>query len=162
MGFDYSLYVVSISGNEFLSDRGRIVQILITHISPNTKQSHIEKLCSIVVPIFGFMYSPPVLSNGICRAEDVPIYFTEVQQTAIVSHSMLWLAVYKKVLDDGCPFEPLKLFKYAPIVIYNKAKGGVDKATELEGRVRCNFKSSYETKYVFRMLVACLVNAWRV
>ena len=108
---------------------------MITHISPDTKQSHIEKLCSIVVPIFGFMYSPPVLSNGICRAEDVPIYFTEVQQTAIVSHSMLWLAVYRKILDDESSFEPLKLFKYAPIVMYNKAKGGVDKATELEGRV---------------------------
>ena len=75
---------------------------------------------------------------------------------------MLWLTVYRKILDDKKPFEPLKLFKYAPIVMYNKAKGGVDKATELEERVQCNYKSYYETKYIFRMLVACVVNAWRV
>ena len=93
MGYNHALYVVSISGNEFLSDRGRIVQIVITYISSETKQTHIQKLQSIVYPIFGFIYSASVSSNGVCRAEDVPIYFTEVQQNVIVSHSMLWLAV---------------------------------------------------------------------
>ena len=92
---------MSISGNEFLSDRGRIVQIVITYLSSEIKQSHIQKLQTIVFPIFGFIYSASVLSNGICRAKDVPLYFTEVYQSAIVFHSILWLAMYRKILDDN-------------------------------------------------------------
>ena len=37
MGYNHSLYVVSISGNEFLSDRSRIVQSVITYISSEIK-----------------------------------------------------------------------------------------------------------------------------
>ena len=79
-----------------------------------------------------------------------------------MSRSYLWLALYKNVLSKQSPFPPMKLFKTSHIFMYNKAKGGLDKATELEHRVRCTIKASFEVKYIFRMLVACLVNAWRV
>ncbi|KAG7366753.1 hypothetical protein IV203_029423 [Nitzschia inconspicua] len=57
--------------------------------------------------------------------------------------------------------QPLLLYKHSVQHRHNKQKPGLDMNTELSDRVAFNSKGSFESKYVFRMLDAILVNSWR-
>ncbi|KAG7337002.1 hypothetical protein IV203_017541 [Nitzschia inconspicua] len=59
------------------------------------------------------------------------------------------------------PTQPLLLYKHSVQHRYNKQKPGLDMNTELSDRVAFNSKGSFESKHVFRMLDAILVNSWR-
>ena len=59
------------------------------------------------------------------------------------------------------PMPPLNLFKLASQFVYNKGKGGLDKGTEQEARIRPKVKVAFETKYILRMVSAVVINAWR-
>ncbi|KAG7370170.1 hypothetical protein IV203_027916 [Nitzschia inconspicua] len=59
------------------------------------------------------------------------------------------------------PTKPLLLYKHSAQHRYNKQKPGLDMNTELSDKVAFNSKGSFESKYVFRMMDAILVNAWR-
>ena len=57
MGFNYAMYVVSTSGNEFWMDTGKIVQIVVAFIENEKKEAHVRSLQSIIGHLFGFMFS---------------------------------------------------------------------------------------------------------
>jgi hypothetical protein len=52
---------------------------------------------------------------------------------------------------------PLNLFKLASQFVYNKGKGGLDKGTEQEARIRPKVKVAFETKYILRMVSAVVM-----
>ncbi|KAG7360443.1 hypothetical protein IV203_035542 [Nitzschia inconspicua] len=66
-------------------------------------------------------------------------------------------------MPDGTmkPTKPLLLYKHSAQHRYNKQKPGLNMNTELSDKVAFNSKGSFESKYVFRMMDAILVNAWR-
>ncbi|KAG7366538.1 hypothetical protein IV203_029208 [Nitzschia inconspicua] len=68
------------------------------------------------------------------------------------------VAVLDMLLDSSAI---CKLEEYTTEMLYNKQKPGLDMNTELSDKVAFNSKGSFESKYVFRMMDAILVNAWR-
>lgn len=80
------------------------------------------------------------------------------------SQVKLFYAFWKSIRnDDGSiqPSPPLKLFKQATQYTYNKSKPGLDKNTELANIVAYPAALPFETKYVFRLIDAVLINSWR-
>lgn len=73
----------------------------------------------------------------------------EMPSKKLYSPSTVWI-------DTTNPLEPLKLIKLALIFMYNKAKGGWDKATAQGQRIRCSLKGSFHVKYMCRRSMQCV------
>ena len=160
-GFKYGVYVVSVSDEE---NGGRIVQIIICKISVENIATHSLNLRDWGSRLLDWLYNPIIVNRVFCVEEDFPPWVSLKQKEIIISRSYLWYGYYKFLQnDDGdfMPSVPLKLFKNAHQLNYNKGKGGLDKATEQEALLRVRSKLSFESKYVVRMINAILVNTWR-
>ena len=71
-------------------------------------------------------------------------------------------AVRKEALSCGMTgILPTSLFKTSYQCLYNSIKGGLDANTQQCVSIQPNVKVSFETKYIIRMMLAGVTNAWR-
>jgi hypothetical protein len=117
------------------------------------------------------LFNPNIVEQGYLTTEDFPSWVVAREsmdlKAILMSRCKLWYAFYKKLKGNrsgpGCfiPMPPLNLFKLASQFVYNKGKGGLDKGTEQEARIRPKVKVAFEGKYILRMISAIVINAWR-
>jgi hypothetical protein len=177
--FGVGVYVVAMSNDE---DGGSIVQIVVATITNSARALHRARLEAVTKPVLGWLYKEEIIERGYLRNEDFPSWVVDSNtsnidestsnesmdvKTILMSRCKLWYAFYKKLKGGrsgpGCiiPMPPLNLFKLASQFVYNKGKGGLDKATEQEARIRPRAKVSFESKYILRLMSAILINSWR-
>lgn len=160
-GLDHAVYVVSVVDDE----EGRVLQIVIANVFEHQRQEHINRLLTYTKPLLAWLHSDIPMERGYLIEDDFPPWVLPQQASILASRVKMWYAFMAYIrTDDGkyVPTRPLNLFKHAVQFLYNKGKGGLDKATELEERIRGGSKSSFETKYIRRMINAVVINAWRV
>lgn len=159
-GFDVGVYVVS---NLSRNLGGTITQLVFITFTTSIKRTHASKVKKIAEPLLGWMYNENLIRRGYCMDTDFPDWFPMDSQRVIRSRCPLWFAAYRKIADiHHGPMLPLNLFKQSVQFVYNKGKGGLDKATELEERIRPRLNVSFESKYIVRLINAIVVNLWRV
>ncbi|KAG7341772.1 hypothetical protein IV203_006864 [Nitzschia inconspicua] len=158
--FDYGLFVTSkVQGGE-----GSLVQVVVIEIPASIRMTHGLVLCAVATPLLGFLHGEHVVKRGVLIDDDFPPWVTVPQKAILKSRAKLYFAHLKLItMADGTvkPTQPLLLYKHSVQHRYNKQKPGLDMNTELSDRVAFNSKGSFESKYVFRMLDAILVNSWR-
>ncbi|KAG7374991.1 hypothetical protein IV203_014086 [Nitzschia inconspicua] len=158
--FEYGLFVTSkVKGGE-----GSLVQVVVIQISVAIRMTHGLVLCAAATPLLGFLHGEHVVRRGVLIDDDFPPWVTVPQRAILKSRAKLYFAHLKLItMPDGTmkPTKPLLLYKHSAQHRYNKQKPGLDMNTELSDKVAFNSKGSFESKYVFRMMDAILVNAWR-
>ncbi|KAG7357906.1 hypothetical protein IV203_014519 [Nitzschia inconspicua] len=139
--FEYGLFVTSkVKGGE-----GSLVQVVVIQIPVAIRMTHGLVLCAAATPLLGFLHGEHVRAILKSRAK---LYFAHLKLITMPDGTMK-------------PTKPLLLYKHSAQHRYNKQKPGLDMNTELSDKVAFNSKGSFESKYVFRMMDAILVNAWR-
>ncbi|KAG7365168.1 SWIM zinc finger domain protein [Nitzschia inconspicua] len=114
--------------------------------------------------LLGFLHGEHVVRRGVLIDDDFPPWVTVPLRAILKSRATLYFANLKLItMSDGTmkPTKPLLLYKHSAQHRYNKQNPGLDMNTELSDRVAFNSKGSFESKYVFRMMDAILVNVWR-
>ncbi|KAG7373097.1 hypothetical protein IV203_033821 [Nitzschia inconspicua] len=95
---------------------------------------------------------------------DFPDWVTDPQRTILKTRAKLYYGHLKLITTeegDLRPTKPVSIYKHSTQYRYNKHKPGLDKNTEISDRVAFHTTGPFEAKYVFRMLDAVMVNAWR-
>ncbi|KAG7344188.1 hypothetical protein IV203_022196 [Nitzschia inconspicua] len=143
---------------------GSLVQVVVIQIPVAIRMTHGLVLCAAATPLLGFLHGEHVVRRGVLIDDDFPPWVTVPQRAILKSRAKLYFAHLKLItMPDGTmkPTKPLLLYKHSAQHRYNKQKPGLDMNTELSDKVAFNSKGSFESKYVFRMMDAILVNAWR-
>lgn len=127
------------------------------------KESHECRIKKYAEPLLWWMYTREILIRGYCTVDDYPDWISVDARHVIQSRSRLWFAMYQQIaLSSLGPMLPVNLFKQSIQFIYNKGKKGMDKATELEERIRHGLCLCFERKYIIRLINAIEVNSWSV
>ncbi|KAG7353711.1 hypothetical protein IV203_003066 [Nitzschia inconspicua] len=156
-------YQVSCLGSNCVGE-GSIVQIVVIKISTEQRDEYAENLCKVVNPLLGFLHSEDVMARGILIDSDFPDWVTDPQRTILKTRANLYdghLKLISTEEGDVRPTKPVSIYKHSTQYRYNKHKPGLDKNTEISDRVAFHTSGPLEAKYVFRMLDAVMVNAWR-
>ncbi|KAG7344888.1 hypothetical protein IV203_032419 [Nitzschia inconspicua] len=112
--------------------------------------------------VTGFQHD--VIARGILMDSDFPDWVTDPQRTILKTRAKLYYGHLKLITTeegDLRPTKPVSIYKHSTQYRYNKHKPGLDKNTEISDRVAFHKTGPFEAKYVFRMLDAVMVNAWR-
>jgi hypothetical protein len=64
-------------------------------------------------------------------------------------------------MKDNVAFPAASVFKTEIQMSHNSLKGGLDANTQQFSSICLQFKAKFEQKYVIRLLLAVLTNAWR-
>ncbi|KAG7341976.1 hypothetical protein IV203_007068 [Nitzschia inconspicua] len=160
-GFQHGVFVVC----KLEEGQGSIVQIVVIKISTEQRDEYAENLCKKVVnPLLGFLHSEDVIARGILMDSDFPDWVTDPQRTILKTRAKLYYGHLKLISTEEGDLRPTKtvsIYKHSTQYRYNKHKQGLDMNTEISDRVAFHTTGPFEAKYVFRMLDAVMVNAWR-
>ncbi|KAG7345429.1 hypothetical protein IV203_032960 [Nitzschia inconspicua] len=159
-GFQHGVFVVC----KLEEGQGSIVQIVAIRISTEKRDEYAKNLCKVVNPLLGFLHNEDVIARGILMDSDFPDWVTDPQRTILKTRAKLYYGHLKLITTeegDLRPTKPVSIYKHSTQYRYNKHKPGLDKNTEISDRVAFHTTGPFEAKYVFRMLDAVMVNAWR-
>ncbi|KAG7337866.1 hypothetical protein IV203_025941 [Nitzschia inconspicua] len=159
-GFQHGVFVVC----KLEEGQGSIVQIVVIKISTEQRDEYAENLCKVVNPLLGWLHSEDVIARGILMDSDFPDWVTDPQRRILKTRAKLYYGHLKLITTeegDLRPTKPVSIYKHSTQYRYNKHKPGLDKNTEISDRVAFHTTGPFEAKYVFRMLDAVMVNAWR-
>ncbi|KAG7339488.1 hypothetical protein IV203_034484 [Nitzschia inconspicua] len=159
-GFQHGVFVVC----KLEEGQGSIVQIVAIRISTEKRDEYAKNLCKVVNPLLGFLHNEDVIARGILMDSDFPDWVTDPQRTILKTRAKLYYGHLKLITTeegDLRPTKPVSIYKHSTQYRYNKHKPGIDKNTEISDRVAFHTTGPFEAKYVFRMLDAVMVNAWR-
>ncbi|KAG7368934.1 hypothetical protein IV203_031677 [Nitzschia inconspicua] len=159
-GFQHGVFVVC----KLEDGQGSIVQTVVIKISTEQRDEYAENLRKVVNPPFGFLHSEGVIARGILMDSNFPDWVTDPQRTILKKRAKLYYGHLKLISTeegDLRPTKPLSIYKHSTQYRYNKHKPELYMNTEISDRVAFHTTGPFETKYVFRMLDAVMVNAWR-
>ncbi|KAG7339275.1 hypothetical protein IV203_024002 [Nitzschia inconspicua] len=131
---------------------------------PAANRSQVLHQAPVVNPLLGFLHNEDVIARGILMDSDFPDWVTDPQRTILKTRAKLYYGHLKLITTeegDLRPTKPVSIYKHSTQYRYNKHKPGLDKNTEISDRVAFHTTGPFEAKYVFRMLDAVMVNAWR-
>ncbi|GBG26396.1 Cytochrome c peroxidase, mitochondrial [Hondaea fermentalgiana] len=88
--------------------------------------------------------------------------FSVVDCSIIASHMRLWRAVRTKVIADGKPLPPIRIFKCLAQCAYNYMKGGSDRHTQFVAAITNtgSFKLNFEQKICLRGVLQLAANSF--
>ncbi|KAG7366646.1 hypothetical protein IV203_029316 [Nitzschia inconspicua] len=159
-GFQHGVFVVC----KLEEGQGSIVQIVVIKISTEQRDDYAKNLCKVVNPLLGFIHSEDVIARGILMDSDFPDWVTDPQRTILKTRAKLYYGHLKLISTeegDLRPTRPVSIYKHSTQYRYFKHKPGLDMNTGISDRVAFHTTGPFEAKYVFRMLDAVMVNAWR-
>jgi hypothetical protein len=157
LNLHYAMYLVGRPGTS--NTNGRIIYKVMVYASTAALDEFIRRATATFEPVLSRFYTNDDCSDMLTT---LPESLSKNEVKLIKSRWPFFTLARNHVLSNlPYGFPPCSVMKTAVQTLYNSLKGGMDANTQQFASITPPLKTGFEQKYVVRLLLCVVTNAWR-